>query len=146
MDVDNLIFDINSNNLIKSKKFSERQIRGLIFYLRSMILIIPSLFFLHKHFIKKKKVEFTDFKQISDYTNKNSLRKGIFKILQGIFFIFLASFFFFFYRPNNNELTIFLLIEYLKRKKILTDDFNKIIEILKPDKISRYYIFDNKKK
>ena len=45
MDVDNLIFDINSNNLIKSKKFSERQIRGLIFYLRSMILIIPSLFF-----------------------------------------------------------------------------------------------------
>lgn len=138
MDVENFIYYLNTNNLVKTPKFTENQVDAIFNFIKAIVILIPVFLFLYKYLIKEKKLEFNNINDVSDYANREQMKKTTSSLIQGITFIILGIQLYFFFKPNNTQLTLGLLIKYLQKKKILTNEFYKIIKRLKPQGISTY--------
>lgn len=138
MDVENFIYYLNTNNLVKTPKFTENQVDAIFNFIKAIVILVPAFLFLYKYLIKEDKLQFNNINDVSDYANREQMKKTTSSLIQGITFILLGIQLYFFFKPNNSQLTLGLLIKYLQKKKIITNEFYKIIKRLKPQGISTF--------
>lgn len=109
-------------------------------------LIVVPLLFLYKWFKSKHKKKFRTVKEIQKHINDNIFIDNIIKLISAFITIILAIKLIFFYVPNNSQLSLALLISYLKHEKIINKNFYKLIKNYKPENIGNYIDQKNLKK
>ena len=126
----------SSNFIYNLKSISENKTDGIINLIKSFVFIIPSLFYLYKFYIKKKKKKFKNIDDINDYINKQEKSNAFSGLIQGIVFIIIAIKMYYFFKPNNLQITVALLIKELKKLNIINNNFYSILKKYKPINIS----------
>ena len=138
MDVENFLYYINSNNLVKAPSFTENQLDAFSNFIKAIVILIPAIVLLYKVFIKKTRINFNNLNDASDHANEVQISKAISGIFQGLTFVILGIQLYYFFKPNNTQLTLALLIKYLQKKRIITNEFYSILKRLKPQGISKF--------
>ena len=130
---------MSSSKLIYNlQSISENKVDGIINLIKSLIFILPALFFLYKFYIKKQKKQFKNIDDINDYINKKEKSSAFSEIIQGIVFIIIGIKIYYFFKPNNLQITVALLIKELKKLKIINNDLYSLLRKYRPSNISLY--------
>ena len=132
------IFSDNQSEFIKLPFLSDSKIAGIIELLKGIALIVVPLLFLYKWFKGKHKKKFRTVKEIQKYINDNLFIDNMIKLISAFITIILAIKLIFFYVPNNSQLSLALLISYLKHEKIINKNFYKLIKNFRPENIGNY--------
>lgn len=133
MEVEDFVYNLNNNNIIKFEKLTENKRDGISNFIKAIFFIVPALFFFFNYYIRKQKKKFNNIDEVSDYINTQEVLKSISSVIQGFLFIYFGMQLYYYYIPNNTQKSLALLIKYLSKKKILTKDFMQILKRLKPE-------------
>ena len=136
--MEEFIYNLNSKNIIDTSYFTDNKISGLSNFSKALIFIIPAAYFLYKYFYKNERKEFKSLNEVSNHINEQEKSSALSSIVQGIIFILFGIRLFFFYYPSKSEISLGILIKYLQKKNILTDDFYNVIKKLKPEGMERF--------
>ena len=125
---------LNSKNGIKIPILSENKILSLTNIITAIAAIIPALYF----FKTNKKKNYKSIEEVNDYINKKEKSSNISNIIKGIVLILVGIRLWFFYIPNKTQISLGILIKYLRIQEIISDEFYDILKKLKPDNMSRF--------
>ena len=136
--MEQFIYNLNSVDVIQPVYFTDNKILGLSNLMKAIITILPAVYFLYKFYYKKENKNFKSVNEVSNYINEQEKTSAISSVIQGIILFFFGIKLFFFYFPTKSEISLGILIKYLQNKKIISDDFYKILKKLKPEGMSKY--------
>ena len=136
--MEEFIYNLNTKNVVTTPFLSENKINGISNFIKALVFIIPGIYFLYKYYYKSERKEFTSFEEVNSYVNETEKTSAISQVIQGIIFIILAIRLFYFYHPSNSQISLGLLIKYLQRKKVISEDFYQVIKKLKPEGMSKF--------
>ena len=138
MDIENFIYNLNTSNLLIPGKFTTNQLDGITTLIQALVFIVPAIFYFYNYYRIKKRVKFNDLNDIEKYINNAEFFKTMSFLFQGLVYIYLAIRLYYFFKPSNSQITIGILIKYLQKKKIISDEFYKIIKRLKPEGMNTF--------
>jgi hypothetical protein len=135
--VQKFVFNLKDNytNLIDLRGISENKIEGIIQFGKSLLFILPALFFFFKYTILKKRIKVENIEEVQEHLNNKQKKYYKSQIIQGIIFVFLGIRLYYYFKPNNTQISLALLIKYLKEKNVLDENFYSIIKNFKPENI-----------
>lgn len=136
--MDQFVLDLQSKNMITPIIFKENHIEGLTRIFKALLLIIPGIYFLYKFFYKNERVKFFNINDIEKKENEKNKSNNILNVINGLILLFLGIRIWFFYKPDNSQLSLAILIKYLKNKKIINNEFYDILKNFKPENIEYY--------
>lgn len=136
--MEQFIYNLNSVDVIQPAYFTDNKILGLSNLMKAIITILPAVYFLYKFYYKKENKIFKSVNEVSNYINEQEKNSAISSVIQGIMLFFFGIKLFFFYFPSKSEISLGILIKYLQKKKIISDDFYEILKKLKPEGMSKY--------
>ena len=120
------------SNLNENKK------AGLLSLLRGLSIILGGIYFFYNYYYLNKKKKFNDLKDVENHVNKSSHRKALNNLFQGLIAIAMAYQLFYMYKPTNAQKTLALLLDHLRDKKIIDEEYYITkIKMLKPDNITK---------
>ena len=123
------------SNLNENKK------AGLLSLLRGLSIILGAIYFFYNYYYLNKKKKFNDLKDVENHVNKSSHRRELNNLFQGLIAIAMAYQLYYMYKPTNAQQTLALLIEHLREKKVIDEEYYiSKIKMLKPDNISKTLI------
>jgi hypothetical protein len=136
--VQKFVFSLKDNytNLIDLRGISENKFDGIIQFCKSLLFIFPALFFFFKYTILKKRIKVENIEDVQEHLNNKQKNYYRSQIIQGIIFILLGIRLYYYFKPNNTQISLALLIKYLKEKNLLDENFYSIIKNFKPENIS----------
>lgn len=138
MDIENFIYNLNTSNILIPGKFTTNQLDGITTLIQALVFIVPAIFYLYNYYRIKKRVKFNNLDDVEKYINNIEFFKTMSFLFQGLVYIYLGIRLYYFFKPSNSQITIGLLIKYLQKKKIISDEFYKIIKRLKPEGMSTF--------
>lgn len=133
MDIENFMYELNTNNFLVPGKFTTNQLDGIITLVQALAFFLPAAIYLYNYFRIRKRTKFNNLNDVEIYINKYELFKSLGYLFQGCVYLYLGIRLYYFFKPSNSQITIGLLIKYLQKKKIISDEFYQIIKRLKPD-------------
>ena len=136
MEVEDFVYNLNNNNIIKFEKLTENKRDGISNFIKAIFFIVPALLFFFNYYVRKQKKKFNNIEEINEHINKQEVLKSMSNMIQGFLFIYFGMQLYYYYIPNNTQKSLALLIKYLSKKKILTNDFIQILKRLKPEGLS----------
>lgn len=136
--MEEFIYNLHTDGVIRTPIISENKINGITNFIKALIFIIPAAMFLYKFYYRKERTDLKSIKEINDHINQEFKDTAVTKIIQGIIFILIGIRLFYFFKPDRSQITLGLLIKYLQKKKIISDDFYTILKKLKPEGMSKY--------
>ena len=136
--MEEFIYNLNTSNAIKTPFLAENKINGLTNYVKALIFLIPALIFLYKYYFNNEKKEFTTIDEVNNYINEKEKSSAISQVIQAVIFILLGIRLYYFFSPNNSQISLGLLIKYLQKKNVISDDFYSVLKKLKPEGMSKY--------
>jgi len=133
------VFFMRDNYLNIDPLFSEKSIKALTYIFQALVYLSPLLLFLYYKY--KGQNPRTVINTLDDIENmeKKKYKMSIFKgIGMAILYILFAIRIYWFYQPNNTEISLGILINYLKNNNILDEKFYNILKLYKPENIHTY--------
>ena len=119
-------------NLHENKK------AGLLSLLRGISLILGAIYFFYNYYYLDKKKKFKDLKDVEKHINESDHIISLNSLFDGLIAFGMAYQLFFMYTPTNAQQTLALLIEHLREKKVIDEEYYITkIKMLKPDNISK---------
>jgi hypothetical protein len=104
---------------------------------KALIFIIPSLWIIYTIY-NDTFDKSTTFDEYQDKVIETKKTSNFIKIAQGLLFILLAFRLYFLYKPTNSEISLAILIKYLKKKNILDKEIYGFLKNFKPHRIESY--------
>lgn len=120
--------------------FSEKGSKAITMVFQALIYLSPLIIFLYYKFFKKtegyeKINSIEDVQELEKKRYRINIIKGI---IQAVIFILLAIRVYWYYAPNNSQISLAVLINYLKNNNILDDKIYNILKQYKPDNIGNF--------
>lgn len=138
MDIENFIFNLKTSNLITPSNISVNQMDGIITLIQAIVFIIPAIFYFYNYIKIKKRTKFNNINDVEKYINRSEFLKALNFFCQGLMYIFLGIRLYYFFKPSNSQVTVGILIKYLQKKKIISDEFYNVIKKLKPEGMKQF--------
>jgi hypothetical protein len=118
-------------NLKENKK------AGLLSLLRGLGIILGAIYFFYNYYYLKKRKKFNDLKDVENEVNESNHRGALNNLFLGLIAIAMAYQLFYMYKPTNAQQTLALLLDHLRDKKIIDEEYYiSKIKMLKPDNIT----------
>ena len=112
-------------------------ITGIVEVLKGLALFVTPILFLIKWWNGNHKIKYKNVKDIQKAANDKKFLDTIITVIQGIITIGLGIKILLFYTPNNTQISLALLIQYLKKKELLGKPFYKILKKFRPRNIGK---------
>lgn len=120
--------------------FSEKSIKAFNYIFNALVYLSPLLIFLYYYYYKKS--DGSEVINNIEDIQKLEKKRYYYNILKGvglaIVYILFAIRVYWFYAPNNSEITLAILINYLKNNKVLDEKIMKVLSLYKPDNIGKF--------
>ena len=130
-------FFMRDSYLINEPFISEKGYKAINLLFKAFFYLSPLfiyLFYKYKGKKTRKKIKsIEDIEKLEEDRYNNSIVMGV---INAMLFIFLAIRIYWFYKPTNSEISLQILINYLKNNNILDIDIIKILNKYKPDNVS----------
>ncbi len=136
--MEEFIYNLNTEGVVQTPIISENKMNGVISFIKALLFIIPAVIFLYKFYYKKERKNLKSIEEINIHINAEDKSLAVSQIIQGIVFIFIGIRLYFFFKPDRSQISLGILIKYLQKKKIITNDFYEVLKKLKPDGMSKY--------
>jgi len=133
--MEQFIYNLKISEKIKPNVFNEIHFKVIVNFFKALVFIIPACYFIYKLHLDDKPEDFLEYHE--KLIEKKKTQYYI-QIIQGVVFILLSIRYFFFYKPTNSELSTSILIKYLKKKNILSQEIYNILKNYKPYNITNY--------
>tara|TARA_B100001248_G_C27318442_1_gene425557 strand:+ start:56 stop:481 length:426 start_codon:yes stop_codon:yes gene_type:complete len=120
--------------------FSEKGIKALNHIFNALVNLSPLLIFLYYYYFKKH--DGSAVINSVDDVQKLEKKRYYMSIIKGVglallYFLF-AIRVYWYYAPNNTEVTLAILINYLRNNEILDENIYEILRLYKPENISQF--------
>ena len=120
--------------------FKENTFKALTYLFQALIYLAPLLIFLYYYYYKGTKGRDT-IKTIKDVERLEKNRYK-YKIINGILmaglYILFAIRVKWYYQPSNSEISMAVLINYLKNNLILDNKIYEVLKQYKPDRVGKF--------
>ena len=136
MEIENFLYNLNTDNRLLPNKFSTNELDGLVTIFQSLVFILPAIFYFFNYYKIKKRTKINDLNDVEKYINNSEFFKSVSFLFQGLVYLYIGIRLYYFFKPSNSQVTIGILIKYLQKKKIISDEFYKILKRLKPEGMS----------
>ena len=120
--------------------FSEKSLKALTQVFNALVYLSPLILFLYYRYFKKN----DGFEVITSVEDVQKLEKKryYYNILKGVGLAVVSILFairiYWFYAPNNSEISLAILINYLKNNNVLDEKIYQVIRQYKPDNIGDF--------
>lgn len=120
--------------------FSEKSLKALTQVFNALVYLSPLILFLYYRYFKKN----DGFEVITSVEDVQKLEKKryYYNILKGVGLAVVSILFairiYWFYAPNNSEISLAILINYLRNNKVLDEKIYQVIRQYKPDNIGDF--------
>lgn len=120
--------------------FSEKSLKALTQVFNALVYLSPLILFLYYRYFKKN----DGFEVITSIEDVQKLEKKryYYNILKGVGLAVVSILFairiYWFYAPNNSEISLAILINYLRNNKVLDEKIYQVIKQYKPDNIGDF--------
>lgn len=120
--------------------FSEKGLKAITYIFNALVYLSPLLIFLYYYYFKNSDGSevITSIEDVQKLENKRyyyNIVKGV--GLAFVYFLF-AIRVYWFYAPNDSQITLAILINYLKNNNILDEKIYQVIKQYKPDNIQNF--------
>ena len=126
-----------TNEFVDYPYLMDSTITGIVEVLKGIALFVTPILFLIKWWSGNHKIKYKNVKDIQKAANDKKMLDTIITVIQGIITIGLGFKILLFYTPNNTQISLALLIQYLKKKEILGKPFYKILKKFRPRNIGK---------
>ena len=137
-----LNFFIRENYIDIDPLLSEKSYKAITYIFQALVYLSPLFIFLYYYYYENKDGSevinsIDDIKKLEKKRYYYNIIKGI---IQAFIYILFAIRIYWFYSPNNSQISLAILINYLKNNKILDDKIYQILKQYKPDNIGDFVI------
>ena len=130
-------FYMRDSYLIDEPFISEKGYKAINLFIKALFYLAPVIVFLYyKYKGKKNRKKITSIEEIDKIEEDKYYNSLFMGTINAMLFIFLAVRVYWFYKPTDSEISLQILINYLKNNNILDVDISKILDRYKPDNIS----------
>jgi len=135
--------------MYNNQLFNENTQMAFLYIIKSLFVIIPVMYWIYNggSLLNPKEDKSTKpFKNMKEsFKNfvNNKRKKMILSIGTGLFLILISLRYLFLYRPTNCEISVGILVEYLRNRNILDYKTYDIIQSYKPPNIDEFTSFVN---
>mgnify|MGYP006422739597 CR=1 FL=1 len=120
--------------------FSEKSLKALTHVFNALIYLLPLILFLYYRYFKKNDgfeiiTSIENIQQLEKKRYYNNILKGVGLAVVSIIF---AVRIYWFYTPSNSEISLAIIINYLRNNKVLDEKIYEVIKQYKPDNIGNF--------
>lgn len=126
------------SEFVKEPFLPDSTISGIIEFCKGLVLVVSPLLYVYKWYKGKNKKRFRTVKEIQKHINDNKFMDTMISLGSAIITIILGIKLLFFYVPSTSQISLALLIQYLKFEGIIGKNFYKILKKFKPENIGEY--------
>jgi len=120
--------------------FSQKAVKAATHVFNALVYLSPLILFLYYYYYKKS--EGYEIVNSVEDVQKLEKKRYYYNILKGIGLASVSILFairiYWFYAPNNSEISLAILINYLKNNNILDEKIYKVLKQYKPDNIGNF--------
>ena len=126
------------SEFVKEPILPDNKIQGIIEFAKGIVLLASPLLYLYKVFKGTSKKKFRTVKEIQKHINDNKFIDTIISFGSALVTAILGIKLIFFFVPDNSQISLALLIQYLKFEGVIGKSFYKILKKFKPENIGGY--------
>lgn len=126
------------SEFVKEPFLPDSKIKGIIEFCKGLVLVVSPLLYVYKWYKGKNKKRFRTVKEIQKHINDNKFIDTMISLGSAIVTIILGIKMLFFYVPTTSQISLALLIQFLKFEGIIGKNFYRILKKFKPENIGEY--------
>ena len=121
------------SEFVKTPILPDSKIQGIIEFAKGIVLLASPILYLYKVFKGTSKKKFRTVKEIQKHINDTKFIDTIISFGSALVTAILGIKLIFFFVPDNSQISLALLIQYLKFEGVIGKSFYKILKKFKPE-------------